>query len=187
MRHSFEYANLYVEKYNNGRLLLDFTVEGEFLYFAYNGDYTEKMKLEQYKPTMLYFCNIENLRLTEGDIITIPMRQLISHKEYAEKAYWNNIQDNETPYNIFMSFTNGSWLEELFNTGEAYKNNRKKRRLVELVDGTWNGSPCTLNRLSGKINVEIIDVGQGSTNLIQSNEALRFLILVQIFLHRDQS
>ena len=171
MRHSFEYANLYVEKYNNGRLLLDFTIEGEFLYFAHNGDYTEKMRLEQYEPTMLYFCKVENLRLTEGDIITIPMRQLINHKECTEE-YRNNIQDNKTPYNIFMSFVDGSWLEELFNTGEAFKNNRIKHRLVELVKGTWNGSPCTLNRLSGKIDVEIVDVGQGSTNLIQSNEAL---------------
>ena len=46
MRHPFEYANLYVEKYDNGKLILDFTVESEFLYFAYNGDYTEKMNLQ---------------------------------------------------------------------------------------------------------------------------------------------
>lgn len=173
MRHSFEYANLYVEKYDNGKLLLDFTVESEFLYFAYNGDYTENKRLEQCKPTMLYFCNVEHIHLAEGDIITVSMRQLINHKEYSEKAYSDNIQDNETPYNIFMSFANGSWLEELFNTGEAFKNNRLKRQLIEFVEGPWqDGSPCTLNELSDEINVEVVDVGQGSTNLIQSNESL---------------
>lgn len=173
MSYSFEYANLYIEKYHNGKLLLDFTMESEFLYFAYNGDYNENMRLEQYEPTMLYFYNVENLHLIEGDIISVSMRQLIDYKEHAEKVHSDNIEESEAPYNVFMSFVNGIWLEELFNTGEAFKNNHLKRKLIELLEGTWqHGSPCTLNKLSDEIDVEIVDVGQGSTNLIQSNGVL---------------
>jgi hypothetical protein len=172
MSRSFEYANLYVEKYDNKNLILDFTDASEFIYFAYNG-YIENAKLERYEPTMLYFRNMKHLDLAEGDIIAVSMRQLIRHKEYAEPVSSNNNQDNEVPYNRFMSFTSGGWLEELFHTGEAFKNNRKKRRLVESFEGTWqHGKPCTLEGLSDEIDVEVVDVGQGSTNLIQSHKEL---------------
>ena len=168
-----KYANLYVEKYYNGKLLLDFTAESEFLYFAYNGDYNENMRLDQYEPTMLYFSNVDDLHLNEGDIITVSMRALITHKKYEDKVFSDNFQDNEVPFNIFMSFTESSWLEELFNTGEAFKNNYLRNELIEIIEGTWqHGSPCTLNASSDRIDVEIVDVGQGSTNLIQSDNVL---------------
>lgn len=173
MRNSIEYVTLYVEKYYNSKLLLDFTVEREFLYFAYNGNYTENMRLDQYEATMLYFSNVEDLALAEGDIIVVSMRQLVNHKRYANQLYVDNIQDSEVPYNIFMSFENGGWLAELFNTGEAFKNNRLQRQLSEYVEGTWQiGSPCALNQLPDTFDVEVVDVGQGSTNLIHSNDVL---------------
>lgn len=173
MQNSFDYANLYVEKYSNGKLLLDFTIECEFLYFAHNGNYTENMRLDQYEATMLYFSNVEDVALSEGDIIVVSMQQLVNHKRYASQLYVDNIQDSEVPYNIFMSFENGGWLAELFNTGEAFKNNRLQRLLIKYVEGTWQGgSPCTLNRLADKMDVEVVDVGQGSTNLIDSNDFL---------------
>lgn len=138
-----KYANLYVEKYYNGKLLLDFTAESEFLYFAYNGDYNENMRLDQYEPTMLYFSNVDDLHLNEGDIITVSMRALITHKKYEDKVFSDNFQDNEVPFNIFMSFTESSWLEELFNTGEAFKNNYLRNELIEIIEGTWqHGAPA---------------------------------------------
>ncbi len=169
----FEYANLYVEKYDNGKLLLDFTVESEFLYFAYNGDYNDNTRLERYKPSLLYFNKVEKLNLTEGDIITVSMQSLIYHKRYADNFYSYNIQNNDVPYNIFMSFADGNWLGELFRANEAFKNNHIKQQLVEMIESTWQGGrPCTLESLSDEIKIEVVDVGQGSTNLIQSNKRL---------------
>lgn len=173
MYHLIEYANLYVEKYANGKLLLDFTSENEFIFFRNNGDYTDNMKLHQYEPTMLYFSNIKKLHVTEGDIVTIPMHALISHKENTNRFYFDEPEDNEVPYNIFISFSDGSWLEELFNTGEVFKNNRLRKQRIDYIEGTWsNGTPCSLNKISDKINVEVVDVAQGSTNLIHSNNTL---------------
>ena len=172
MYYLIEYANLYVEKYTNGKLLLDFTVESEFIFFRNNGDYTENMKLWQYEPTMLYFRNINNLRIAEGDIVTISMQALINHKEKTNKLYFDNTEENEKTYNIFMSFNDGSWLEELFRTGDAIKNNRLRKHIIDNIVGTWpNGTPCSLNNISDQIKVEVVDVTQGSANLIHSNHS----------------
>ncbi len=72
-----------------------------------------------------------------------------------------------------MSFADGNWLGELFRANEAFKNNHIKQHLVEMSEGTWQGGrPCTLESLSDEIKIEVVDVGQGSTNLIQSNKRL---------------
>ncbi len=101
------------------------------------------------------------------------MQSLIYHKRYADNFYSDNIQDNDAPYNIFMSFADGSWLEELFRANKAFKNDNIKQQLVKIIEGTWqNGRPCTLENLSNEIDIEVADVCQGSTNLIQSNKNL---------------
>ena len=74
-------AHLFVEKYTNDYLLIDFVEESEFIYFRNNGDYIETMTLrEEYEPTMLLFSNVGKLPLKEGDLFTVPMKYLISLK-----------------------------------------------------------------------------------------------------------
>lgn len=173
MCNSIENVKLYVEKYSHGNLVLDFIDEKEFLHFAHNGDYTEGESLEHFSPTMLHLHNVTRIHLAEGDIFTIPMAQLIEYKINEEELHANNIQNSDKPYNIFMTFSDGSWLEELFYSGRVSKNNRLKNQLVEYVKGNWqSGTPCALNELSDEIDVEVVDVGQGSTNLIRSNKLL---------------
>lgn len=168
-----EYANLYVEKYTNRNLLLDFIVEREYIYFRNNGDYTESMKLLQYTPSMLLFQNVENLPISEGDIISVSMQSFIRHKENANRAHFDNTDGNEVPYNLFMTFSDGDWLAERFHVGEAFKRNRLRKQLTDRVVETWpNGTPCSLNNTYNNICIEVVDVGQGSTNLIYDGNAL---------------
>lgn len=165
MKH-IKYANLYVEKYTNDFLILDFITEKEFIFFRNNGDYLESMRLNEYYPSMLLFYKVKNIAVSEGDILTIPMQELINHKKSSPINFYQRNRDEE--FNgIFMIFDNAEWLENLFSSKLAYKNNLLLNELVEYVDGTWDdGSPCALNNLGENICVEIVDVSQGSTNLI---------------------
>ncbi|MGN0721293.1 MAG: hypothetical protein ACI4LZ_04960 [Anaerovoracaceae bacterium] len=186
-----EFAKLYVEEYINGNLLLDFTTEEEFIYFKNKGDYTEQMKLTQFTPSMLLLKNVKNLRIYEGDIVWISMDQLIEHKDNSD-IYDINHHDTSSeidrPFNLFMIFNDGSWLEDLFSDGRAFKNNSIRRKLTNHILGTWpEGSPCSLENLSNNINIEVVDVGQGSTNLIydESNLAI-FDFGASIFYSREK-
>lgn len=173
MYHLIERVHLYVEKYANGNMLLDFIAENEFIYFKNNGDYVDNMKLRQYEATMLCFRNVKNLHITEGDIISVSMQTLISHKENTNKFDFSNTQEHARPYHIHMFFNDSGWFEDLFRSGEAFKDNRKRKQLINYIEGTWpNGTPCSLNKISNEIDVEVVDVAQGSTNLIYSNNAL---------------
>lgn len=168
----FEYANLYVEKYADNTLMLDFITEGEFIYFRNDGDYTENVRLSEYSPTMLLFHNVKRVKVSEGDILTVPMKELIIFKRNNSNLKQNNFEE-ERPYGVFFTFNNSQWLEGLFLERIAYKNNKLKSKLTEQVEGTWdNGVPCALSRLSNNICVEVEDVGQGNTNLIYDSNSL---------------
>lgn len=164
---NIKYANLYVEKYTNNYLLLDFITEKEFIFFRHNGDYLESMRLNEYSPSMLLFNKVKNISVSEGDILTIPMQELINHKKSHSVNFSQRNQEEKQFNGIFMVFDNAEWLENLFSSKLAYKNNRLLNNLVEYVDGKWNnGTPCALDSLDENICVEIVDVGQGNTNLI---------------------
>lgn len=168
-----KYANLFVEKYTNDYLLLDFITEEEFIFFRNNGDYLESMRLNNYSPSMLLFNKVKNLVVSEGDILTIPMQELISHKKSPSFNFFQRNREEEQFNGIFMVFNNSEWLENLLSSKMAYKNNRLRNRLIKYVDGTWNdGTPCALNKLEDDIYVEIVDVGQGNTNLIYDKNNL---------------
>lgn len=164
---NIKHANLYVEKYSNDYLLLDFITEEEFIFFKNNGDYLESMRLNEYYPSMLLFYTVKNISVSEGDILTIPMQELINHKKSSLVNFYQRNLEKEQFNGVFMVFENAEWLENLFSSKLAYKNNLLLNDLIEHVDGTWDdGSPCALNNLGENICVEIVDVGQGSTNLI---------------------
>ena len=164
-------AHLFVEQYTNDNLLVDFVEESEFIYFRNNGDYIEKMTLREYEPTMLLFKHVGKLPLKEGELFTIPMEQLIEIKN----IYRNRIQrDNSTeekPMNVYMMFSNGEFITNLFECKQANKSSPRKYR--EEVRGTWDdGTPCSLNNLTSNFFVKVLDVGQGSTNLIYDEKTL---------------
>ena len=69
--------NLYVEKYVEGTLLLDFITEKDFLYFKYRGEEIESITVDSYTPSMLLIHNVNIKEIHEGDIIAIPKCFLI--------------------------------------------------------------------------------------------------------------
>ena len=164
-------AHLFVEQYTNDNLLVDFVEESEFIYFRNNGDYIEKMTLREYEPTMLLFKHVGKLPLKEGELFTIPMEQLIEIKN----IYRNRIQrDNSTeekPMNVYMMFSNGEFITNLFECKQANKSSLRKYK--EAVKETWaDGTPCALDSLKSEFVVKVLDVGQGSTNLIYDDKTL---------------
>lgn len=168
----FDCANLYVEKYTNEDLILDFIMENEFICFRNNDNFIENMRLFEYSPTMLLFHSVKKINVSEGDILTIPMKELIKHKEKNSKLFQSRLEE-EQPYGVFFTFVDSGWLESLFLAGIAYKNNGLRAKLVEHFEGTWtNGKPCALEYLKDNVCVEVVDVGQGNTNLIYDNNSL---------------
>ena len=164
-------AHLFVEQYTNDNLLVDFVEESEFIYFRNNGDYIEKMTLREYEPTMLLFKHVGKLPLKEGELFTIPMEQLIEIKN----IYRNRIQrDNSTeekPMNVYMMFSNGEFITNLFEHKQTNKSSLRKYK--EAVKETWaDGTPCALDSLKSEFVVKVLDVGQGSTNLIYDDKTL---------------
>lgn len=166
-----DYAHLYVEKYANGELLLDFTSEKEFLYFVSNGDFVATMKLEAYTPSILLFRGVKTLKLREGDIVSVKIDALIEHKREEDHFQYKN--DPDQPVCVFAKFADSTWFEELFYRGEAFINNRLRSNLLKTIEETWpSGTPCSLGKLTKEFYVEVVDVGQGSTNLIYDDHSL---------------
>ena len=165
-------AHLFVEKYTNEYLLVDFVEEREFIYFKNNGDYIETMSLrEEYEPTMLLFSNVRGLPLKDGDFFTVPMKQLIDLKSIREYQFGDDIE--EFPMNLHMMFSNGEQLKQLFDSKQANKTNNTIRAFQQHVKETWEGgTPCSLNNLEPNFVLEVVDVGQGSTNLIYDDKTL---------------
>ena len=165
-------AHLFVEKYTNDYLLIDFVEESEFIYFRNNGDYIETMTLrEEYEPTMLLFSNVGKLPLKEGDLFTVPMKYLISLKNTYQNRFHNDFDG--MPMNLYMIFSNGAIVSELFESSQAKKTNHSLRNFQQEVANSWeNGTPCSLNSLQSNFILEVVDVGQGSTNLIYDDRTL---------------
>lgn len=97
-------------------MLVDFTDKDEFLSFAKSGDENDDINFDHYVPTMLYFRNVHNLNLRTGDIISMPIESLIAHKIKNKDA-----KNDKNPYAAFMTFNDGSWLEDLFHDNKATK------------------------------------------------------------------
>lgn len=169
---SFDLAHLYVEKFSQNHLMVDFIEESEFIYFRNGGDYVENIKsIVEYEPTMLLFTNVGKLPLKENDIFTIPMDFLLDIKS----AYQNQIDRNieEIPINIYMVFSNGELISKLFENNEAHKCTQSLEKFQRNLIETWEcGTPCSLNYLGANFTLEVVDVGQGSTNLIYDNNSL---------------
>ncbi len=77
----YNYVKLYVEKYSNGELLLDFIDENEFLYvkqwmnlFQYRLDYFE--------PSQILIHKAYDLRIKEGEAIYFPIRELFNLNQF---------------------------------------------------------------------------------------------------------
>lgn len=167
-------AHLFVEKYTKDYLLVDFVEEREFIYFRNSGDYLDTMRLdEKYEPTMLLFSHVGKLPLKEGDLFTIPMNLLIEMKYTDQANLYNDNDLEERPMNIYRIFSNGEWISELFKNNQANKCNRLSRNFREHIKETWPyGEPCSLNQLGSNFNLEVVDVGQGSTNLVYDDNTL---------------
>lgn len=168
----FKEAHLFVEKYTNGYLLVDFVKESEFIYFRYNGDYVESMTLgQEYVPTMLLFTNVDALPLKEGNLFTIPMKLLIDIKNDDQNQPYTDEQT--MPINIFMIISSKELIKELFKYLNVLKGKRIFRNFEKEVEESWpDGTPCALNQLGPEFVLEVLDVGQGSTNLIYDKNTL---------------
>lgn len=172
---NFEFANLYVEKYDNGNLLLDFTIESEFIYYLHRGDYTDEMKLNSFTPSMLLFKNAKIKGIREGDIISVCMKELMRHEKISEILREENRNSNQRdePYVIRTIYDDSSWLENLFDDSNlAFKKKRAHlpKQPIEHLSGEQPPDRFLSGILhSGNVNVEVVDVGQGSTNLIYDN------------------
>lgn len=164
-------AHLFVEQYTNDNLLVDFVEESEFIYFRNNGDYVETMTLREYEPTMLLFKHVGKLPLKEGELFTIPMEQLIEIKNIHRNRIQRDNSTEEKPMNVYMMFSNGEFITNLFERKQANKSSPRKYK--EEVRGTWvDGTPCSLDNLKEHFVVKVLDVGQGSTNLIYDDKTL---------------
>ena len=168
----FEVAHLFVEKYTKGNLLVDFVRESEFIYFRNNGDYNDSMKLKlEYEPTMLLFTNVDAISLKEGNLFTVPMELLIEMKNSRQEQIY--VDGQTMPINLFMIFSVESLIVKLFEGMKVIKDKRSLRKFEKEVEETWeNGTPCALNRLGSEFTLEVVDVGQGSTNLIYDKSAV---------------
>ncbi len=158
-------ANLYAEKYDKTNLLLDFISKDEFFYFAFNGDYYPEKKCNiQDFNTMLLLLNIPDIKVSEGDIISVPMDKLIRAKEMSNKQNYDNSGL------FFIVFDDSSWFNYLITEKIAYKNNKIYKDYSYTIHETWaSGTPCALKYLDDSITVDVLDVGQGNTNLIYSH------------------
>lgn len=167
-----EVAHLFVEKYSKGYLLVDFVQEREFIYFRNNGDYVDGMALgQEYVPTMLLFEKVDAVPLKEGNLFTVPMKMLIELKVNNQNQFYTKNQ--KMPINLFMAFSGESLLTNLFKYMKVIKDKSSLRKFEKKVVETWeNGTPCALNRLSSEFVLEVVDVGQGSTNLIYNKSAI---------------
>jgi len=166
-------AHLFVEKYTKDYLLVDFVQESEFIYFRNNGDYVEGMTLSgEYEPTMLLFTNVGVLPLKEGDLFSVPMNFLIDAKNAAhQNQFYEDIK--EMPMNLFMVFSNGALITELFERNHAHNSNRSLRKYEKEIEESWAiRTPCSLDELGSNFVLEVVDVGQGSTNLIYDDNSL---------------
>lgn len=168
----FEVAHLFVEKYANGYLLVDFVQESEFIYFRNDGDYVEGMTLgREYVPTMLLFTNVDAFPLKEGNLFTVPMKLLIEIKNAHQNQSY---ADEQTmPINLFMIISSKELIIELFKYLKVLKGKRIFREFENEVEESWpDGTPCALNELGSEFVLEVVDVGQGSTNLIYDKNTL---------------
>jgi len=162
-----EYANLYVEKYANGELLLDFINEEEFLFFRNRWDYSPQMHLEHYEPSQILIHNVRDFKVNEREVFVFPMETLFNLRQFSNMSRFD-----EQFSNIEME------LEYDDNVLSAFRESRKLKRkdvkkFEKLINGTWQqGTPCALENLKGKIEVCVLDVGQGSINFIKDNSNL---------------
>lgn len=161
-----ENVNLYVEKYANGELLLDFINESEFLYFLNRGDYSPQMRMPYYLPSQILLHNVYDFRAKERSILKLPMKGLW---ELREKV---RMYDNERYSNIFLELDCTDNIRNLLNSGRKV-NGREIKKFQKVIKGTWQtGLPCALEHLGDEIEVIVLDVGQGSSNFIKDRSNL---------------
>ncbi len=158
--------NLYVEKYVEGTLLLDFITEKDFLYFKYRGEEPKNITIASYTPSMLLIHNVNIKEIHEGDIIAIPKCFLI------EIGYMER-QSKCEKIGVAIEFDSSDLFERWFNEGIIFKNNKYRKYAVQKLDSNWNvNSPCSLECLSNNFEIRVLDVGQGSTNFIIDKDSL---------------
>ncbi len=163
---NIENANLYVEKYANGELLLDFINESEFLYFRNWGDYSPQMRMTYYRPSQILLHNVYDFRAKERSVLKLPMKGLW---ELREKEKMSN---NERYSNIFLEVDCTDNIINLLNSGRNVTV-REITKFQKLIKGTWQmGLPCALEHLGDEIEVIVLDVGQGSSNFIKGGSNL---------------
>ena len=171
-----EKAHLYVEKYNKEKheILLDFVQEEEFLFLRNHGDYVPGMKLERgsFEPTMLlvHDCRLQK-SIREGDLITVDMRRLVELSRNVQTEE-SERQRRETPAIVFQEFRDGKEMEELLEDSESCTASRISREFVSKFKSSWVGRPCALEYLDDEFELNVWNVGQGSTNSIYDGENL---------------
>lgn len=158
--------NLYVEKYVEGTLLLDFITEEDFLYFNFRGEKAENITADGYIPSMLLIHNVTIKKIHEGDIIAFP-KCILFEMGYMEK------QGENEKIGVAIEFDNGDWFERWFNEGIIFKNNKHRKYAVQKLDSSWQtNAPCSLECLSNNFEIRVLDVGQGNANFIVDKDAI---------------
>lgn len=158
--------NLYVEKYVEGTLLLDFITEKDFLYFKSRGEETENITVDSYTPSMLLIHNVKIKKIHEGDIIAFP-KHILTEMGHMEK------QSEDEKIGVAIEFDNGDWFESRFNEGVIFKNNKYRKYAIQKLDSSWNANtPCSLECISNNFEIRVLDVGQGSANFIIDKDSL---------------
>lgn len=164
---SIEKANLYVEKYANGELLLDFIDKNEFLYFRYRGDYSPQMNVSFYLQSQILIHNVYSFKAKEKDIFSFSMKELFCLMQF---EILQNLEEEFS--NIMLELENNDSIMSVLNNGRKLKY-REIKKFEQIIKGTWQeGRPCALDELDNDVQVYVLDVGQGSTNFIRDKTKL---------------